>query len=92
MTNRPAYSPWEPAFGWSEILARPVMSASHRSSSAKSCWYPGVWLIGAKGWIPPKPFQLTPTISAVALSFMVQEPSGIIADVRDRSFASSRRM
>ena len=39
----------------------------------------------------PNSGQLTGIISAVALSFMVQMPSGIIADVSERSFASSPR-
>jgi hypothetical protein len=36
ITSRPANSPCEPAFGWSDTAANPVISASHRSSSVKS--------------------------------------------------------
>jgi hypothetical protein len=36
--------------------------------------------------------QVTGTISEVALSFIVHEPSGIIERVIERSRASSRRM
>ena len=35
MTSRPAYSPCEPALGWSETAAKPVISASHFSRSAE---------------------------------------------------------
>ena len=38
------------------------------------------------------PASVTGSISAVAFSFIVQEPSGIIEVVSERSFASSRRM
>ena len=36
--------------------------------------------------------QVIGIISVLAFSFMVQEPSGIIADVSERSRASRRRM
>jgi hypothetical protein len=35
MASRPAYSPCEPAFGCSEVAAKPVMAASIRSRSMK---------------------------------------------------------
>ena len=36
MTSNPAYSPWEPALGWRETAAKPVISPSQASSSANS--------------------------------------------------------
>ena len=47
---------------------------------------------GANGCSRLNSRQLTGIISVVALSFMVQEPSGIIAAVSERSRASSRLM
>jgi len=79
MTSRPAYSPWLPALGCSDTAAKPVISASIRSSSRKSCRYPSVCSGGAKGCRREKPGNVTGIISAVAFSFIVQLPSGIIA-------------
>ena len=45
---------------------------------------------GANGWMPDKSGQVTGSISAVALSFIVQDPSGIMECTRDKSFACSR--
>ena len=50
------------------------------------------WSRGANGWSRLNSRQLTGIISVVALSFMVHEPSGIIAEVSERSRASSRLM
>ena len=36
IASSPAYSPWEPAFGCSEMAAKPVISASERSSESSS--------------------------------------------------------
>jgi hypothetical protein len=36
MTRRPEYSPCEPALGWRETAAKPVISASQASRSLKS--------------------------------------------------------
>ena len=47
---------------------------------------------GANGCSRLNSGQLTGIISVVALSFIVQEPSGIMALVSDRSRASSRLM
>ena len=50
------------------------------------------WELGANGCSLPNCGHVTGTISAVALSFIVHEPSGIIECVSDRSRDSSRRM
>ena len=47
---------------------------------------------GAYGCSPANSGQVTASISAVALSFIVQEPSGIIVRSRARSMSDSRRM
>ena len=54
-------------------------------------WYPRVWDNGAKGWSRANSGQVTGSISAVPLSFIVQEPSGIMDVVNDKSRLSSRR-
>ena len=46
---------------------------------------------GANGWMEAKPGQEMASISAVALSFMVQEPSGIIVRSSARSWSESLR-
>jgi hypothetical protein len=51
-----------------------------------------VWCGGAKGWRNATSGQVTGTISVVALSFIVHEPSGIMEVVSDRSRASRRLM
>src|SRR3954469_8836315 len=92
MTSSPAYSPWEPAFGCRDTAAKTVISASWYSSWLNSNWYPAAWSRGANGWSRLNSRQLTGIISVVALSFIVQEPSGIMAEVSERSRASSRLM
>ena len=92
MASRPAYSPWLPALGWRDTAAKPVIFASHDSRSAKSFWYPRVWSAGANGCSRPNSGQVTGNISAVAFSFIVHDPSGIIECVSERSRDSSRRM
>src|SRR5947208_14710096 len=92
MTTSLAYSPCEPAFGCSEMEAKPVISASQVSNCWKRSWYPRVCSGGAKGWIRPNPFQVTGIISTVAFSFIVQEPSGIIEWTSERSRDSKRCM
>ena len=49
ITIKPAYSPCEPAFGWSETAANPVISASQSSNWSKQLRYPRVWSAGANG-------------------------------------------
>jgi hypothetical protein len=92
MTSRPAYSPCEPALGWSETAAKPVISASQVSRSRKVSGSPRVWSAGANGCSRPNSGQVTGNISLVALSFIVHEPSEIIEWQSERSFASSRLM
>ena len=46
---------------------------------------------GAKGWIEAKPGQLIGSISVVALSFIVHEPSGIIERSSATSYPARRR-
>ena len=48
--------------------------------------YPAAWSAGANGCSPANSGQVTGSISAAALSFIVHEPSGII----DRSSAMSK--
>ena len=54
--------------------------------------HPRVCSVGAKGCMRLNSGQLIATISVVALSFMVQEPSGIMARFRAMSLSSKRRM
>ena len=91
MQSSPAYSPWEPAFGWSDTASKPVIAHSIRSSPVHSSRYPSAWSPGTNGCSAANPGKVTGIISAVALSFMVHEPSGIIERSRATSFAASRR-
>jgi hypothetical protein len=52
---------------------------------------PRVWSSGASGWIEANSGQLMGSISAAALSFMVQEPSGIMVRSRARSLSARER-
>jgi len=92
ITRSPAYSPCEPAFGCSETAAKPVTSASARSRRPNIEVKPFACVRGAKGWSPPTSRQVTGYISALALSFIVQLPSGIIECVSERSRDSRVRM
>ena len=77
MTSKPAYSPCEPAFGCSDIAAKPVIPPAffelfeQRPVTARC-------RAGANGCMLPNSGQVTGNISALALSFIVQEPSGIM--------------
>ena len=53
--------------------------------------YPAAWSSGANGWMLAKPGHVIGSISAVALSFIVHEPSGIIDRSRATSLSASRR-
>ncbi len=53
---------------------------------------PSVWESGANGWMEANSGQEMASISAVAFSFMVQEPSGIMVRSRARSRSESLRM
>src|SRR5207247_2019644 len=68
ITSSPANSPCEPAFGCSDTLANPVISASHSSSWRNSVAYPCACDRGAKGCRPLKPRQLIGMTSVVARS------------------------
>ena len=87
-TRRPAYSPWLPALGWSETASKPVISASHALEVAEELLV-ALGLVGAgrTGAGRRSSGQVTGIISAVAFSFIVQEPSGIIDRSSERSFA-----
>jgi len=64
---------------------------SEQPSSCRTAWRsPAPAARGAKGCRRLKPRHVIGIISVVALSFIVQEPSGIIAAVKDRSRSSSR--
>ena len=78
--------------GCSETALNPVISASAFSSRPNIEAYPSACATGVKGWSPPTSGQVTGNISAVAFSFMVQLPSGIIECVSERSRDSSFRM
>ncbi len=53
--------------------------------------YPRACSTGVKGCSDPNSGQVTGSISVVALSFIVQEPSGIIVRSSARSLSDSRR-
>ncbi len=74
------------------MAAKPVTSASQVSSVRNSSRYPAVWSAGAKGWRFPNSGQVTGSISLTALSFIVHEPSGIMACASERSRPCSRKM
>ena len=87
--GRPAGRPARPASRrWA--APRPARSRSPRPASppaARSATgSPRPGPAGAKGWIAPNSGQVIGSISVVAFSFIVQEPSGII----ERSSAMSR--
>ena len=50
------------------------------------------WSKGAKGWMRLRVGQVMGIISAVALSFIVHEPSGIMQFAREMSFDASLKM
>mmetsp|Transcript_21516 Transcript_21516/g.66705 ORF Transcript_21516/g.66705 Transcript_21516/m.66705 type:complete len:280 (+) Transcript_21516:1096-1935(+) len=89
MDIRPAYSPVAPEFGCMESASKPVMVHSISSRSFMILAYPCAWSSGAKGWMSASSGHVTGIISDVALSFMVQLPSGIIECTSDRSRDSS---
>lgn len=74
----PANSPCEPAFGWIETASYPVTSARRSSSSRMRVRKPCACSAYAKGCSAPNSGQVIDSISVVAFSFMVQEPSGIM--------------
>mmetsp|Transcript_33392 Transcript_33392/g.78105 ORF Transcript_33392/g.78105 Transcript_33392/m.78105 type:complete len:239 (-) Transcript_33392:222-938(-) len=92
MARRPAYSPEAPELGCSDMPGKPVISQSIASSDEMSSAYPVVWSAGAKGWMPLTSFHVTGIISAVELSFIVHEPSGIMQCTSEMSLLASLKM
>ncbi len=90
MASSPAYSPCEPAFGCNDTPANPVAVASHPASVSISAVNPAVWSAGANGCMSENPGSVIGTISAVAFSFMVQLPSGIMLRFSATSRSSNR--
>jgi hypothetical protein len=68
------------------------MRQSADSNSRKTSWYPADCSTGTNGCIRENSGQVTGIISEAALSFIVQEPSGIIDVSSPTSFRSSLRM
>ena len=64
------------------------MTAKHTSNI---CWYPAAWSRGTKGCRLASSGQDTGSISLVAFSFIVQEPSAIMECASDRSRFSCAR-
>ena len=82
-----AYSPCEPALGWSETAGEAGDLREPDSSCWNSFWYPARLVRAARTDAAGRTRgQVTGIISVVALSFMVHEPSGII-DVGERQVA-----
>ena len=69
------------------IAARPMVGPHHQQAGVLA-----LGSRGANGCSRLNSRQLTGIISVVAFSFRVQEPSGIIAEVSERSRDSSRLM
>ena len=69
-----------------------VAQQANNPQSPMTSAYPSVWSDGTKGWMSANSGQLSAIISAVAFSFIVQDPSGIIARSSARSRSASRRM
>ena len=89
MARSPAYSPCEPALGCSETAAKPVISASHCSSWVHISVYPAVCALGANGCNFENSGHEIGNIAAVAFSFIVHEPNGIMEGHSERSRDSS---
>jgi len=81
MQRSPAYSPLEPLLGWSEIPSIPVILMSQLERSSKTFWYPWNWSAGTKGWRFANLVQVMGVMAASALSFIVQDPRGIIPSI-----------
>ena len=65
------------------------MSTSHCSTSPISSRIPAVCSAGAKGWSRLNSGHVIGSISVVALSFMVHEPSGIMVRSSAMSLSDS---
>src|SRR5205823_10202779 len=89
IASKPANSPCDPALGCSDTAAKPVISASHSSSCLQISMYPTVCSPGANGCNLETSGHEIGNIAAVAVDFIVHEPSGIIDVVSERSRDSS---
>merc|ERR1719502_1938299 len=78
IARRPAYSPDAPELGWTETASKPVILQRSAFRDAIISTYPSVWSRGAKGCTSENSGHVMGIISAVALSFIVQEPNEII--------------
>merc|ERR1719353_129926 len=78
IARRPAYSPEAPELGCTLTASKPVILQRSAFKEAIISTYPSVCARGAKGWMSLNSGHVTGIISAVALSFIVQEPSEII--------------
>ncbi len=90
MTTRPVYSPAAPEVGCMVTPSKPVMTASCCPSSENISKKPPTCLTGASGCAAVQPAAVMGIIAAAGLSFIVQEPSGIIECVREISLRSRR--
>ncbi len=88
MTSKPVNSPWAPLLGCSDTPAKPVISAKSASSSANMARVPFAWSGGQNGCNSAKAAHVIGINSVAALSFMVHDPSGIIAWVKLKSLFS----
>ena len=75
----PAYSPWLPALGCSEIASKPVISAEPALELLEQLLVAFRLVERRERMDGAELGQVIGIISVVAFSFMVQEPSGIIA-------------
>merc|ERR1719323_712371 len=71
------------------MASKPVTAQSCAARLRIISWYPSAWLGGAKGWRLAIWGHVTGIISVVELSFMVQDPRGIMEWTIDRSLFSS---
>ncbi len=91
IARRPANSPCEPALGWTLTASYPVIAARKPSRDRMSRSYPAVCAAGAKGCRFANSGHEIGSISLVALSFIVHEPSGIMERSSATSYPESRR-
>ena len=73
------------------IAALAIAACDSEPESETRPSIPADWSAGTNGWSPATSGQPSGSISAVALSFMVHEPSAIIERSSARSFPCSRR-
>ena len=66
-----------------------MISDSQSARSENIAWYPAACSAGANGWSDANAGQVIGIISAVAFSFIVHDPSGIMLTFSARSCDSS---